>query len=151
MKRLLAICIFAIAPVVFSIGNKEAELISAVQKGDVAGVNKALEVKPDLNAHDKNGGCALIYAVTTKNSKILKMLIDAGADVNAKSINADGKAGNPAIIYAVTGRNTEILKMLIAAKADVNAKTWDDMTPLEIANALQLKEQGKILKAAGAK
>ncbi len=73
----------------------------------------------------------------------MKMLIAAGADVNAKD-----EYGRTALHYALYERQTAMqkIKMLIDAGADVNAEDKEGETPLMHATA----EQMKVLIAAGA-
>lgn len=57
----------------------------------------------------------------SKNSKIVRALISAGADVNAKT---DDDSGWTALLSAAhNGESPEIVKILISAGADINAKT----------------------------
>ena len=61
-----------------------------------------------------------------KFSKIVKLLIDNGADVNAKTEN-----GNTALMYACENSNSvEVVKFLIDNGADVNLKNNGGMTAL---------------------
>jgi len=73
-------------------------------------------ITTDINAKDKTGKTALLYAVKEGHYKTVKLLIDNGADVNA----SDNDENTP-LIFAVDGRHTDIVKWLIDAGADVNA------------------------------
>ncbi len=81
-------------------------------------LNKYAIQKTDKGAKDtdvKIKTMDLISAVQKGDTEIVKMLLDKGADVNAKDNN-----GNAALIWAVDRKNTEIIKMLLDKGADVN-------------------------------
>jgi ankyrin repeat protein len=58
----------------------------------------------------------------------LKVLLDAGADVNAKAPD-----GNTALHQAVTARKPELIDVLVKAGAKFDIKNRDGLTPLELA------------------
>jgi len=95
-----------------------------------------LEAGADVNAKDKHGHTALMYAETAEQTKLL---IEAGADVHAK--DSDGRT---ALMWAKTAEQT---KLLIEAGADVNAKDKHERTALMRA---ETAEQTKLLLEAGA-
>ena len=68
----------------------------------------------------------MLAAGANKNPEIIKILINAGADVNAKA-----NEGITALLGAASfSKDPEIIKTLVNAGADVNAKTNDGMTAL---------------------
>ena len=87
------------------------------------------------------GGTALIVAALFDRAEIVKLLCDAGADVNARN-----EEGETALIWAAMGGKIEIVKILIDAGADVNAKDNDGCTALWWALD---EETARILRAAG--
>ena len=93
------------------------------------------------------GMTPLILASSFGHTETAKMLILAGADVNATD-----ETGATAILRAA-GRcaATTLVEALIKAKADVNAKAAGGITPLGMANAARCTENAKALKAAGGK
>jgi ankyrin repeat protein len=59
-----------------------------------------------------------MYAIEEEHMEIVRLLLTAGADVNAGDSN-----GTTAIIYAVGDHNnTELVKMLLDANADITEK-----------------------------
>ena len=67
-----------------------------------------------------------MFAVSNGHLECLKVLIEAGVDVNAKETSS----GYTAVMYAAEQGNNECLKVLIEAGADVNIKTNDGQTIL---------------------
>jgi ankyrin repeat protein len=109
----------------------------------------------NVNHHDNTG--ALTFAVSKGHTDIVKQLIEANTDVNAKDngwtplmlatilgrtdivkqlieanadVNVQDKYGNTALILAVKNDSTGIVKQLIEANADVNAQSKNGSTAL---------------------
>jgi ankyrin repeat protein len=68
-----------------------------------------------------------MVAALAGNADIVRMLVAAGADVNAQD---KSKGGLTALMVAALAGNADIAKMLIAAGADVNAKRTNGVTVL---------------------
>lgn len=101
--------------------NRDDSLIIAARRGDTAAVKKLLGEGASVKARDGGGRTALLVA-TQGNAKsgnhvgIARLLIAAGADVNAK----DNMEDSPFLYAGAEGRN-EILKMTLAAGADLKS------------------------------
>jgi ankyrin repeat protein len=81
------------------------------------------------------------------NTKIVELLLEKGADVNAKD-----KDGNvTALIMAASNGHTETVKFLLERGADVNAKDNDGFTALKAARKAGHLDIVQLLKKAGAK
>lgn len=87
-------------------------LVAAVMNGNAAVVRELLARKPNLEKKDSFGSTPLMYAAGAGNLEITKMLIDAGADVNAD----DGK-GLTVLKAAQDSKNAEVIA-LIESKMD---------------------------------
>jgi len=98
------------------------ELFLAIRNGDT-GFIKAHLSKGDLQARDKRGATPLMHAAAFGNFETLKMLLDAGADVNAHN---DRNA--TALLWAA--RDEEKALLLIQHGADVNATSLEGQSPL---------------------
>lgn len=102
-------------------GNGKTLLYHAVDQGNVAAVKALLAngAKIDMRVGN-NYHTELIAAVSRErpNTEIVRILINAGADVNARD-----KDGASVLIYAVSkNRTTEAAKILINAGADKTTK-----------------------------
>lgn len=79
-------------------------------------------------------------------TKMVKVLVDNGADVNSKDPN-----GRTLLMIAAIRGYTEIAKLLIAKGADVNVKSDKNETALSLAKANNNNEIIRLLTEAGAK
>lgn len=87
----------------------------------------------DINAQDKNLISPLHFAVETRNLKILKLLLDAGANVHARiADNKKTKDSNTPLHKAIKSNNVQILKLFLNA---IGVNSVDDykFTPLHLA------------------
>ncbi len=103
----------------------------------------------DVNKANNNGQSPLYTALIYKNIDIFKILINAGADVNAARTDRDYVGDAP--IHAASKYNEmAFLEQLITAGADINKAGNDGMTPLYIASEWGYLEIVKKLLDAGA-
>ncbi|MBV8553097.1 MAG: ankyrin repeat domain-containing protein [Acidobacteriaceae bacterium] len=109
-------------------------LISAVLSGRAAAVEELLKFHPDVNVPDKGGEDAITVLLTrtldqSQDVQILRLLIKAGANVNAR----DPLYGQTPVFAASDVPNSvEILQLLAKAGADLNARDEFDRTPLMV-------------------
>jgi ankyrin repeat protein len=122
-------------------------LLKAAKSGDLIQVKKFISENPNL-VHSRTlmGDTPLILAVESGNSNVVAVLIEAGADVNAK----DDSRITPLHWAAFYGRVT-IAEMLLKAGADINATGFrHNNTPLQVAAAHGHAEVAEILISHGA-
>jgi ankyrin repeat protein len=81
----------------------------------------------DVRAQDSQGNPALVYAAETGNRKVVKLLLDRGADTNASG--KDDAALGAALSSAAYGGFVEVAALLIDRGADVN---WRYSGPLPL-------------------
>lgn len=94
-----------------------------------------LKAGSDVNEQNDFGKTALMYAIQEQNVKSVSMMLDAHADVNAKTFEniecSALKAGSRTpLMYAAWEANAEIIRMIVAAHADIDAKDTNDETAL---------------------
>ncbi len=90
-------------------------LIEAASIGDQRNVVLLLQHQPDLDAVTGEEETALTFAVVNEYPDLVKVLIEASAEVNWE----DTKGCTP-LTYAVCSGNVEIVRLLIDAGADPN-------------------------------
>jgi len=97
----------------------------------------------DVNSRDPHGTTPLMYAAALGNTESMKVLLRAGADVNAR--NAFDAT---ALMWCIN--QTQMVRLLMAKGADVNARSTMGRTPLLLAASYGNAEVLKLLLANGA-
>ena len=119
----------------------------AAQEGKVENVKCLIDCGPKnlMNKESRYRDVALGVAASYGQPKVLKALIEYGADVNRK--NDDGTT---VLFNAASSGNAEAVNVLIEAGADVNVQANDGDTPLHVAAHFGRAEAVKILIDHGA-
>ena len=89
----------------------------------------------------------LHFSVSKSHWSTAKILVEAGADLNA--INQAGCYGS-ALHYAITKAEANFVKTLIAKGADVNLESGQGFTPLLLAASMDLVDICNLLLITGA-
>ena len=99
-------------------------LIHCIKHGDVTGCRSLLAIGDDPNeANDEY--TPLDVATLGGHIECMKMLLEAGADINGKD-----KYGITALHIAVRSQNLECVRLLLDAGADPNIGDHDQCTPI---------------------
>jgi ankyrin repeat protein len=99
----------------------------AIRSGDVAKVRAILDSGIDINLVERRGGATpLIHAAAVGSLETMRLLLDRGANVNAKT-----HAGMTALMCAVS--DLDKVRLLVESKADVNTATAIGRTALQLA------------------
>ena len=111
MKKIILLFAFLFTTFIFA--GPDEDLIRGATVGDTARIKKALADKADVNARAKfNGTTALMHLAGGGHAELVKLLIKAKADVNAKD-----NQGRTALQFAQNQNHAEIVKLLRAAGA----------------------------------
>lgn len=102
-------------------------LTKAVWDNDIPGIQSALKKGADVNAKNGEWGkTALMEASQVGNIEVVKVLLDAGADVNLKDEYDD-----TALLFSTWKCRTAVTQLLIDKGADVNIQNkGHEATPL---------------------
>ena len=121
---------------------------------EVCSVGTADQVRTELakdpafvKSYSKNGWTPLHAASFADNVQAIALLIQAGADVNARAKN---KFDNTPLQVAMLTQSVGAAKALISAGADVNARMAEGFTALQEAASNGDVESIRLLLAAGA-
>jgi ankyrin repeat protein len=124
-----------------------AELMKAVKNNEVASVRKLVERGIDVDELDANQDAPLIVAAYKGYTEIVKLLLEAGADV---SVVDPGMKATALHAAAYAGR-TEAAKLLIEYKIDIDKQgPYNGYTALHDAVWQNNVETAKVLIEAGA-
>jgi ankyrin repeat protein len=108
--------------------TSEEKLFAAISNADARTIEKILAQKPNLdyrfqisnafiNSYDQDKNTALLVAVKQGCLDFVKMIVAAGADVNAAS-----EFGETPLMLAAASRHLEMVRFLISAGADPKAR-----------------------------
>ena len=128
MKRLIftLLCFLVITPAV----SAQSDLIKAILEGDALKVASLLKAGANPNEIDDTFTSPLTAACRTGNPVTAKILLDAGAKVDAPRTS---KGRTPLMVALAYEGGITITKLLVEYGANVNAVTENGTTPLMIA------------------
>src|SRR5215475_2751092 len=153
-----------------------SELFQAIRNGDTAFI-KAHLTKAEIEVRDGRGATPLMHAAAFGNFQTLKLLLDAGADVNAHNdfnatallwaardpdkarllierganVNAQSKQGRtPLMIASLRRGGSAMVALMLAKGAEINVKNRTGGTALSLAASVGDEETIRLLLAAGA-
>ncbi len=155
--KILLLAAFAVSAFGASVSDN---FYDAIRANDLSRLRAMLKEGASANTPDPRGLTPLMYAATVGSVDAMRILIDAGADVNAKNgfesnalmwsvteiakvralvdhganVNATSKAGRtPLLLAAMSDHSAEIVQFLIAKGANVKAVDGPHFTALNLA------------------
>ncbi len=133
---------------VAGLSEPEAALIDAAMKGDTQRVKDLLDRKGvKVNMKDAQGTTPLALAAWFGHTDTAKLLIERGADVNAKKTSPDGSS---VLAHATMKGHKYIVALLLDKGVNVNVKDTQGATPLALAAWLGRTDIAKLLIERGA-
>jgi ankyrin repeat protein len=119
----------------------EPPIHDAARIGTAAEVENILKADPAMrDVRNGIGAAPLHHAATNVDPGPLKVLIAAGADVNARD-----QEGNTPLHMAAYATRSANARLLLEAGADVNAKSAAGRTPLSLARKVRADETAGII------
>merc|ERR1711990_74492 len=128
------------------IRDSSVSLHDAARRGDLQRLQEFLKDGKDVNSKDFKGVTPLGYAVGHDQLSVVKVLIDAKANVN----DVDS-AGNSAVHFAAGYGRVKVLEHLLGRGATTSKVNQMGLTPLGAAQQNNQKQAMAILQRHGAK
>lgn len=123
-----------------------AEIHTAVESGDLTQIQSLIDSDTGcLELKNEHGLNPLNLASYLGKAEIVKLLLDAGADINA----GDFENSQPLHNAAVSG-NVDTLRVLLEHKGNIDARDDYQMTPLHFALNFRKPEAARFLVEQGA-
>ena len=98
--------------------------------GDLDELNQLLksDYAKSINTFDDMGFTPLMLAAKSGNIKSVRLLIEAGADINSHD---ESKIGNTALSEVAGEASFEMVEVLVKAGADPNIRGWMQLNALD--------------------
>jgi ankyrin repeat protein len=170
------VCLLALGAIAGTAQEPSERFYQAIRNNDLPTL-RALLKSSDVNVKDRRESTPLMYAAAYGSLDAMKLLLDAGADVNAKNtfdvtallwcandlakarllvekganVNAKSKQGRtPLIVAAAQDGNSQTVKLLLEKGADISASDSAKNTALTVAADANDTESVRLLIAKGA-
>jgi ankyrin repeat protein len=130
---------------VMSPASASGEILrEAAARGDAAAVARFIAGRTPLNDKDRLGQTALLLAVAGNHVEVARLLMEAGADINALAANRD----TPWLLAGALGR-AEIIALMLPRKPDLSIRNRFGGTALIPACERAHVEAVKLLLTSG--
>jgi ankyrin len=143
----------------------QTALMAVARTGNVDAARLLLDAGADVNAFEQWGGqSALMWASSQKHPRLVKLLIERGAHVNARGVVRDWqrritaeprpkdlqRGGFTPLLYAAREGCVDCARYLVQAGADINLPDPDRISPLVLALMNMRFDLASYLISAGA-
>jgi len=130
--------------------HPHSSLLDAAANGDAAGVLRWIAEGANINVTNEKGWTPLVMAAFNQHMETVKVLVDAGADVNHQSIN-----GTTVFMYAKTKvletGEYLLLDYLLQVGAEINTRDFKkEWTVLQYVQDIGHAEMERYLMDKGA-
>lgn len=115
------------------------DFIALCKSADGTKIEEAIINGGDVNAKDKSGFTALIWAAKEGRDNVVELLLKYNADINARN-----NKGVTALMWASSRGNTKTTKVLLDHSAEVDIKDNKGWTALRWAKSKSSKEHTEI-------
>merc|ERR1719375_220313 len=129
-----------------TINDTSVSLHDAARRGDLQRLQEFLKDGKDANSKDFKGVTPLGYAVGHDQLSVVKVLIDAKANLNEVD-----SAGNSAVHFAAGYGRVKVLEHLLARGANATKVNQMGMTPMAAAQQNNQQQAVALLQRHGAK
>jgi len=131
--------------------DDQADLFKAINSRDNAALEAVLSRGVSTELRSPNNCTALMFTAAINNPEAAKILIEHGADIEAKGFTSpDGDANSTTLILAAEMGSTGVAELLIEKGADVNYINSFNRTALFWAYKANKTEMIKLLESHGA-
>lgn len=130
------------------LAQNQKTLCDVVQAGNVTAARKLIADGASLESRNSKGWTPLIIATESTNTEMVKLLIEKGADVNAKSASTNGST---VLCFATHSDDPEFIDLFLQHRADINARSRNGVTALFSGVMSQKKRAVQFLISKGAK
>lgn len=148
LRRIVLVALLVLAPAGPG-AAADPPLVAAAKHGDAAAVAEMIAAGAALEATDWAGWTALAWAALGHHDAVIRLLVDAGADVDAVA-RAGKNSGTPLMLAARRRNAAATLRLLLAAGAAVDGVDQYGRTALMMAAREGLLGNMRLLIAAGA-
>jgi len=145
--RILSITLLALS-LSSGIAQDQRTLISAVEAGNLMAAKKFVAEGANLEARNDKGWTPLIIAAAAGNTQIATLLLDRGADANARSTS---ETGSTALCFATQMGDTNFIDLFLQYGARINDRGGNGLTALGVAVIQKKMVEAKFLISRGAK
>ncbi len=130
VSRIHAICLALITLITaIGCGPKELTIQELAEAGDLAGVKARIERGDDIDERRLIGWTALHHAALAGHLEVVRTLIDAGANVNYRTVDTY----RTPLHHAALNGHTEIVQLLLDAGAKTGERDKEERTARDLA------------------